>query len=95
MTQSIRELESRVQQLRADLMATNLALHCTFSGLDPKMRESILKGFVELTTAQDGFAGAQVPQETQALLQQAMERQYKALQGAHLNRASREAKRQG
>jgi len=92
MGQELERLKSTVEKLRADLMATNMALQCVMTAMPPEAQQQALKGLAQLSVAQEQFAEQSADPDRQAAMQQvaqAVERQYQGLQGAYKSRMSK------
>lgn len=92
MNKDLEELRGSVQRLRADLMATNMALQCVLTCMTPDQQRQALTALAELSVLQEQFVAARpTPAEREAArpILQAVERQYQALQGAHKMRMAK------
>lgn len=92
MNQDLDALRSSAQKLRADLMATNMALQCVLTCLSADQQRQALIALAELSVLQEQFADArptQAERDTAQLVRAAVERQYQGLQGAHKMRMAK------
>lgn len=91
MKQDIEKLKTAVTKLRADLMASNLALQAILTAMPLDDQKQALKALAQLSVMQEQFAEkTQTPaaQEQMKTVVQATDRLYQALQGAHKMRAA-------
>ena len=86
MTITLAALHASGQKMRADLMATNMALQCVMTAMPPEQQRQALVALAELSVMQEQFAAKlPTPQERAAArpVLEAVERVYQGLQGAH------------
>jgi hypothetical protein len=86
MNKEIENIKRTVEKLRADLMATNIALQCVMTSMPPDAQRQSLKAIAQLDVMQEQFVEqTQTPevQELMQLVRQSVERLYQSLQGAH------------
>lgn len=85
MKQDIEDLKAKLDRLRADLAATNLALAAIASALTPEQHQHVLTTMAK-ASAEKQAAFEQIPtpamQAGTALFQEAEQRAYQLLQGA-------------
>lgn len=92
MTVTLESLQASGERLRADLMATNMALQCVLTSMPPEAQRQALKALAQLSVMQEQFAAQQATPAAQASMQpvrEAVERIYQGLQGAHKMRMSK------
>ena len=88
----LKAIIAAMEKLRADLIATNMAMQCVMTSMPPEAQQQTLKALAQLSVMQEQSAASQQNPETQAamqLVQQAVQRQYQGLQGAHKLRMSK------
>ena len=79
-------IKTTIEKLRADLMATNMALQCVMTAMPPDAQQQALKALAQLSVMQEqSVAKTQAPEAQAAmrLVTQAVDRVYQGLQGAH------------
>lgn len=84
---TIQELAEKLDRLRADLSATNLALAATTTVLTKEQRQDLLRSFAQASAQKQSFFDQLPMQEAEAraagrLFQQAEDRVYQLLQAA-------------
>lgn len=92
MNKDLEALRTSGQKLRADLMATNMALQCVLTVLSPEQQQQALAALAQLSVMQEQFAEKEPTpgaRATMQLVREAVDRQYQGLQGASRMRASK------
>jgi hypothetical protein len=83
MQQDIAQIKTAITRLRADLMASNLAIAALTSVLTAEQRHQALQAMIELSVMQEQTAETAQKPDLIELLQPAVQRMYSNLQAAH------------